>query len=57
MMTCGECGKPVPEDEEVILGEVAFHRRCSDAWCEKWAEEIAGKQGPLDDDFGEGDFE
>lgn len=35
LMTCGECGKPIPLDDELILGDVPFHRSCGDIWLDR----------------------
>jgi hypothetical protein len=31
-MICGHCEKPVKTSDEMILGDVVFHRDCGEQW-------------------------
>ncbi len=53
LLTCGHCGNPVPEADEILLGEVAFHRSCADPYLEECARALAAKQEPLGVEFAE----
>lgn len=46
LLNCAECGELIKPEDEIILGEVPFHRACSGKWCEKFIEAL----GEIKDD-------
>jgi hypothetical protein len=51
MLTCGHCGNPVPEVDEILLGEIAFHRACADPYIDEVARALTEKHDSLGVEF------